>query len=101
MFYPEYCCNEELQGDIMDPVWDMHSLAYSLLVIAGGTLPWNGMQSSDAILQVRSNYQHRELVYEYAQYLDAVLCEWISQALKLTPGTPIRYQLFLDYLWTE
>ena len=52
--YPIYCCIEELAGMPPHPSWDMHSLAYSLIVLAGGILPWMEYEDKSEILSHRT-----------------------------------------------
>ena len=44
--HPMYASNNELRGGMRDRVFDMHSLAYSLIVLAGGVFPWTAANTS-------------------------------------------------------
>lgn len=75
-----------------DPVWDMHKLAYSLIVLAGGTLPWSTAKTQQEV-------KLAEFVARYSSCLDDVLLEWVKQALSLQGMQPFVYGDVLDYLW--
>ena len=100
--YPTYAAYKELYKGLADPVWDLHELAYSVIVLAGGTLPWANMQRKQEIIQAHlecGEPNPADFVAQYASYLDATLLEWLKQALSLKGAHCIEYDDFLDYLW--
>ena len=97
-----FSCIEELTGTATHPSWDMHSLAYSLIVLAGGVLPWMGLDDENEIASEKAEYYRqppRDLVSKYSELLGPILTEWCMQALSLSDTKDINYQIFLDYLW--
>ena len=51
-----FASNNELNRGLTDWVFNMHSLAYTLIVLAGGALPWDTSKSYQEILQLRKRY---------------------------------------------
>ena len=99
-----FASNDFLQGGPVEYVHDMHSLAYTLIVLAGGVLPWTAANTQQEILRVRQKYKNispADFVNKYSQYLDPVLSEWLTQALSLRPDREIEYHNFLVYLWQD
>ena len=99
-----FASNDWLQCGLADWSHDMHSLAYTIIVLAGGVLPWSTGRTQQEILQRQQQYKDvspEDFVNEYSQHLDAVLLEWVKRALSLQEGNTIVYHIFLDYLWEE
>lgn len=99
-----FASNDFLQGGQVDYCHDMHLLAYTLIVLAGCSLPWSTAKIQEEVVQVRQQYKNispADFVNKYSQYLDPILSEWLKQALSLQPGADIEYRSFWDYLWNS
>lgn len=94
-----FASNEILQVAVLDYYHDMHSLAYTIIVLGGGVLPWIGASNEQDIIQTRLYYSDmapKDFVNMYSKIFEQVLIEWLTQALSLQSTANSH---FLNYLW--